>query len=299
MREVYTVYKLSNYQKEPLISDFLVEATPSGKKFKVETYTNRVLIMLAWNFGNEDNYFKMLPLEIIHRILGCENIDEPVYFEFLEFLMETFGLIAVEYIRAWKIQSVARFLPFFWKHWDKYFNAKVAHDLVVYISDCNFIANPNLQKNALGSILRYWYKRILSSEKFTMPFELDAQNPWLSLMTQYCLSTPTEEAVSMLKFLLRRGITTKERLLRPIATSSPAFPGTWLAVSKSNPPMISFLVEENLLPESFVDLEGNTWKLEDVFSHNPKMVQIHISLTEYIAKSREALKNKLLSYNQH
>ena len=80
MREVYTVYKLSNYQKEPLISDFLVEATPSGKKFKVETYTNRVLIMLAWNFGNEDNYFKMLPLEIIHRILGCENIDEPVYF---------------------------------------------------------------------------------------------------------------------------------------------------------------------------------------------------------------------------
>jgi hypothetical protein len=79
--------------------------------------------------------------------------------------------------------------------------------------------------------LRDWFKKISSSMTKLFVLEERYQNR-LPRLAQYCLTTPTEEAVDMLNFLLQRGITTKEVLVRTHNDGSPVFPGPWLAISQ-------------------------------------------------------------------
>ncbi len=51
------------------------------------SYTRKMLVHLAWRYGNDDNYFKMLPGEIIEMI--CQfNLDPARWEEIAEFLMQ-------------------------------------------------------------------------------------------------------------------------------------------------------------------------------------------------------------------
>ncbi len=51
------------------------------------SYTRRMLVHLAWRYGNDDNYFKALPAEIIESICRHE-IDQSHWQEIVEFLLE-------------------------------------------------------------------------------------------------------------------------------------------------------------------------------------------------------------------
>jgi hypothetical protein len=187
--------------------------------------------------------------------------------------MQEFGLRAVRELSKWPIESVSLFLPFFWKYWYTYFNDNVAHDLVSYISQQN-ILTPTMQN------LRDWFKQI--SRSMTKPFVLEERyQDRLPRLAQYCLTTPTEEAVDMLKFLLQRGIT-KKVLVRTHYDGSPVFPGTWLAVSQGNELMVDYLLKEGLLPKFHVDSMTRKWKVTDVLPQNLKFTNMLRKLVYYI-----------------
>lgn len=164
----YLKYKIiGNGYQNALVGLFLA-SLDHNKAIKLETYTKRVLIMLAWIHGNEDNYFKLLPKELIIQILGYEYIDQPPYFEFLEFLVETFGVESIEqsmqewfsHKTFWPLVAMRRFLPFFWQSRDRYFSRSTG--AVEYILKMHAGVEPSPE-------FSNWFKRITSSNKLNLP----------------------------------------------------------------------------------------------------------------------------------
>ncbi len=281
LKEAYLRYKASSWShSSPKLVQFLSTIQKDPTKFKVYTYTKRILITLAWQFGNNDNYFKILPRELLDQIL--EDVDEPAYFQFIEFLMEhwAFDEILKNFASTTEREAaLALFLPFFWKNWDRppFSGSPAALQFVQHIC---FTGGINIEP--YGPVLRHWLRKILNSEKFTDKFEINASP--LAPITYYCLTTPTSEALSMLKLLLERQLTTKSKLLQLIRSrvrngTDLCYPATWLAVDTGYLPTIKFLLEADLLPET-VAVETNPKKLSDLYARRQRV-------KEFIEKYRK------------
>lgn len=201
LRVFYTSILNQKTEHKQLIASFLDAVYK--EKVQVKSYTKRTLIMLAWKYGNAKNYFKLLPLELVTQILSYEEIDEPAYYDMLIFFMKHSGL--VDDVMKWHDNHVMVFLPFMCRH-PHYFNAKIRVKFLQKISN----APSKYFKNKQFGV---WFQRICSSDRIKQRFRQVDLDVSLSSMTQYCLESPTEEALSLLKFNLKNKITRKERLL--------------------------------------------------------------------------------------
>ena len=264
----------------PTLGPFLNEIALHPKKF-VEKHTKKALVTLAWQFGNDENYFKVLPRELLNQIL--EDAEEPGYFQLIDHTIELWGVRqVVDDIQKWQDPAIVKFLPFFWKRWDPLFAGSKA--AVVLLSKICQTGNSALEK--YGPALRYWFTKILTSKKFTDKFNIDERQ--LSPMTYYCLTTPNEEALSILKLLLQHQVTTKQRLLQLIRTekSNFCYPATWLAVDTGYLPTIKFLLDEDLLPETINGVELNPQKMSNLYARNSSRRHVKQFMEQYNAEKK-------------
>ncbi len=106
-------------------------------------------------------------------------------------------------------------------------------------------------------------------------------------MIRYCLTTPTEDALDMLKFIVKHNLlTTKEQLMRLIDWGAPHLPGTLLALDSGSAPTVQYLMDEKLLPEHVV----NDLRLADL--QNVPKLRSFKELIEKYQKDQKKQKKK-------
>ncbi len=267
------------------ITNFLTAV--NDKKVKINTYIKRTIIMMAWKYGNSENYFKSLPLEIVDQILSYEDIDEPAYYDILLFLSKMFGSPVTYGLRSWTPPAVALFLPFLAKYWTQYFfDSYTVLTILRYITEADM---KTLTHKRYGPLFRRWFKILLiavldADPKF--PIGMFPIGTSVAPLVQYCLESHTADALDMLKFLLKYGITTKENLRSTERFYNYHYsdPPAWLAVRSGYLPTIKYLLDEDLLPEQ--GIEEKT--LSDLYVNNPELQHVK----EFIEQYREDKKKK-------
>lgn len=274
LKSAYKSYLKADYHANSLIVEFLLALEEPDPKFKVYSYTKRVLITLAWQYGNNDNYFKLLPRETLEQIL--EDVDEPVYFHFLDYITLNWTLTEIlrdfENAETTRDPAIALFMPYLWKNWVRLgADSQTASRFVKYICTTSGITI-----DPTGPVLRHWLKKVLMSNRFQNISNISVQNNWP--ITYYCLTTKSEEAVSMLRLLIQLKMLHKETLLQlTISTLRNGFglryPTSWIAISTGYLPTIKFLLDENLLPETIDGVVTNPTKLSEMYNSKPQVKQ--------------------------
>lgn len=212
-----------------------------AKKMKAEDYTKCLLVKTAWKFGNEDNYFKLLPKELIDQILSYEDIDEPPYFDIL------FSIAKRSPEGDVTDEASEPFIKFFWRYWGTLYTSKTAIKLARNITRKDYTDEKRAAK------LLYWFKRILTCPKLCQPLtNIDIDSYRTSNLTLYCMKSSNHDAVSTLEFMLQQKIITKHLLDRHhVGPAEYSFiPTVWVAVLHKNVKMIKFLIENDMLPET-------------------------------------------------
>jgi hypothetical protein len=259
-----------------LISGMCLALTNKKIKF-AEDYTKRVLVASAWKYGNSDNYFKMLPKELIKQILNYEHIDDPPYFSAMD-------LVTRSLTEDDEVRGGEPFFPYFWARWGTVYTSKTA---LLIAKD---IAASNFYDEERASRLMYWFRRILTSNKLRI--EMDEMDRYgTSNLTKYCMKSPSEEAFSILKLLLKRKILVKEFLVAPRylihddrGMSHSRNPTTWLAVYHKNMDVVKYLIEQDLLPDA-VERTANGNEIESL-QEFCRVMRLDATMQEYVTKCR-------------
>lgn len=214
---------------------------------KYEDETKRVLVAAAWRYGNEDNWFKMLPKELIDKILNYENIDEPLYFQLLYSLAK--NLTEGDY-KSLGSDELETFIPFFWKYWGTLYSSKMALHLVQKIMRSDF------KDTEITSRLFYWLRRLVTRmprSEILSCLTFKANEKLASNIVQYCVEISTEDSVNMLDFLLKNKLIRRELLLDPHFgkryNNGTPVPMARVAVLENRMNVINWLVKEHLLPD--------------------------------------------------
>lgn len=242
----------------------------TNKKVFSSTSSKRVLVVAAWKFGNSENYFKLLPKELVDQILSYDSIDEPPYFSALD-------LVARKITEDDKISGRRgeAFIPYFWKNWGSLYTSKTALQVAKEISDANYTVSEKQNLELLS-----WLRKIITSNKLRMDIKLD--NYQTSNLTKYLMTSTTKEAFALLKLLVEHKILTAPSLedTRSNVLEKETIPTSWLSVLHKNFDVISYLIEQDLLPEVATDREITT--LEAFCTKK----QLGPTMLEYLAECR-------------
>jgi hypothetical protein len=227
---------LPNSEKEgSLIQDFLQNL--DGKKFKTVTFKNRALIMTAWKF-DKNCLFRQVPKEIMMEILSHDGIDEPPYWDFLEFVIEHYGALDRQgQLAHFSYGELRIVIPLVWKNWDlPTYSFKTSVMKALYSTDYS-TASPNIAAD-----LNYWALKFL--QRLPNPPSYDSAG--LPKLAKHCLLTPNNTSIAIIQLLITKNVITPNTFLykSSVAEGTVNVPAVFAhTVLGENKPMIKFLVE--------------------------------------------------------
>eukprot|EP00029_Vermamoeba_vermiformis_P007864 TRINITY_DN3522_c0_g1_i2.p1 TRINITY_DN3522_c0_g1~~TRINITY_DN3522_c0_g1_i2.p1 ORF type:complete len:586 (+),score=77.15 TRINITY_DN3522_c0_g1_i2:76-1833(+) len=220
------------------------------KDYKHYDYTNRVLITLAWRYGNEDNFLRMLPKELIQHIISFGIDDDWPWLEYVEPANLSRNIYSSLLYGAWSFGGLVKLAITTHCYWNKLvLENETKIDLIMKLlfnngQTASFYdkLSPS-QMNLLTSwIIKLATRRPIAKEMFL-------SSRLLSYLLYYTSSTP------IVKSLLDTRTIKREWWLEPanftLLKNSPSIPLSWWAVRPSQPhkSLIQLLIRENLLPD--------------------------------------------------
>jgi hypothetical protein len=228
------------------------------QNYRDADYTNRVLVMMAWKFGNEDNLFKLLPKELIKHIISFGVDDDTPWLDYVESLdltkLRHRHHHYKEYGKGWRLGKLLKLAKIVWHHWDR-----------IEVEDKSYVIERLLCNDDYGYPQCYlnssFYGALKQSEMkelLSWIIKLSKQHPTQkflegSHLLAYILFNSNSSPV--LKTLLDSGCVKREWLTSSISIwdrlAYAAIPLSWYAIraTNSNLPVIELLARENLLPE--------------------------------------------------
>jgi hypothetical protein len=241
---------INNYRDYgKVIETFLTQV--KAKKYREEVHNRKAFVMTAWKYDHHC-LFRQLPQELMLEILSYDGIDEPPYWELLEFAVESqkAGTGGTLGLHSLPTEHLIRVIPLVWKHWD---NPK--YDAVQKETLLAMYAHPsyNGRPEHLDTVMK-WMMKFLQR----LPVEdIPAIPSTASQMKLHCLRTPTELASTLLKLLLVKGVLSVEKLQTPEFQYDPemrwqTIPPIFWAVSAENKLALEILVEKGVFTDAMM-----------------------------------------------
>jgi hypothetical protein len=241
-----------NYYRDygKVIETFLSQV--KAKKYREVVHNRKAFVMTAWKYDHHC-LFRQLPQELMLEILSYDGIDEPPYWELLEFAVEsqndgTGGTLGLHSLPA---EHLIRVIPLVWKHWDnpKYNDAQKETLLTMY-------AHPSYpgRTEHLDTVMKWMMKFLQRLPVEDIPAIPSTSNQ----MKLHCLRTPTELASTLLKLLLVKGVLSTEKLQTPTLQFEPGtnrwqtIPPMFWAVYAENKLALEVLVEKGVFTDAMM-----------------------------------------------
>lgn len=189
-------------------------------------------LRLAWKFGNEDNYFKLLPRELIEHICSY-NLDKPDWWESAEYLISNSDPIDQKLEIFKEYVGLTRPAPFVWQNWDLFLIpviTQITSQLLEGIPLLN-LEHPNKVKTALD-----WCQKFIRRQNSVVVLNGSSSAD----LVYFCMTN--EFAVSLYHTMMEHGGNTFWTLFGPDSTifGKPAY---WFAAIENNRPMLQYLAE--------------------------------------------------------
>lgn len=236
--------------------------------------TNRVLITCAWQFGNDDNLFKQLPIELLQHIISFGVDDEYPWLDYVD------PPDVVQFVYR-PVQELLKLAVIVW-HYRHEPNGK-------YNVEC--ILDRLIDKGLSGSI----YNNLTPSQMKTLVSWIITLST-LCQPTKYTLLksgfmkylTTNHHSVPHIKSLLDSGTFNREWWIEPGDTGAGLYsvpiPLSWSVINpeKLHKSLIALLIHENLLPEQCV-LDGEILLLKgylEMFHSDSSNVRATIAFIE-------------------
>jgi hypothetical protein len=250
-----------------------------GKKFKAVTFKNRALIMTAWKF-DKNFLFRQVPKEIMMEILSHDGIDEPPYWDFLDYVIKTFPLNNGRlYFKNFATSGVLKFFPLVWKNWDQKYYPDLIPDLLEASYDTDYENTPeDIAENLLDWTLKFLQRLPVP------PMEVF----FTSKLTKHCLFKPNATTLSILKVLLEKKIVQRSYLHHVVKYAGVWIPVIYYAVLGENKPAIKLLIDCDIWTDN-VQAHGGL-RFTQLIEQYPEKRHVQVFVEEYIAGSKQTPK---------
>jgi hypothetical protein len=228
------IYWTAYCNQKPKYSDFMSVML----HYKQDMNQNKVLIVLAWRYGNEDNNFKILPKELVKFILSFDlgeiEAEQPWFEHALELHMNTplYELVTYDPQEV----SLNR-LSFTWRYWNE-------TPLMVKEYLVQGLSNRNLLDNQSGRGVHLWFYWLAKFvERLRDKYDFRTDFLCSQLLTDI---SALDRDLKWIKYLLDTGTVKKAWFTNTKlqARDQPA----WYAINSQNTPLVKFYVEQNMMP---------------------------------------------------
>jgi hypothetical protein len=247
-----------------------------GKKFKTVTFKNRALILTAWRF-DKNCLFRQLPKEIMMEILSYDGIDEPPYWDFLDYVIKTFPLNNGRlYFKNFSTAGLLKFFPLVWKNWDQKYYPDLIPDLLEASYDTDYENTPeDIADNLLDWTLKFLQRLPVP------PMEV----LFTSKLTKHCLFKPNATTLSILKIFLEKKIVQPSYLHHVDKYAGVWIPVIYYAVLGENKPAIKLLIDCDLWTDNIQAHSG--LRFTHLIEQYPEKRHVQLFVEEYIAGPKQ------------
>jgi hypothetical protein len=204
---------------------------------KEKVHEKKVLTMLAYKYGNEDNYFKQLPKELVQYIISY-GVDKSTWWKIAEVMLNSVkGLISLHF--SFTIMKPLECIEFFWENMDKFTVATHNTFLrLLFINVDEMYLPSNIEK------LTYWVTKLIA--RMTAPLPTLEDQLFMPYLLQYCV----QHSLSLLKLLVETRVVSKYYLTQVPVLDKMRVPAAWLAVAAGNKEIVKFLVQLGAMPQT-------------------------------------------------
>ncbi len=265
------------------------------KDCKDTDYTNRVLVTLAWRYGNDDNLFKQLPKELVQHIVSFGVDDEYPWLDYVDSLNLAY-LTHIDYhYRVLSLGELIKLAVIGWHYWAKLDSKSIDFIFLRLIDNKqSYYTDPNFYENLSPSQMNHlvsWLIKLSTRQQFDHQVFVKS-----SLMT-YLLNN--EKSLPVVKSLLDARVIKREWWLEPAdfvhwLPSSPV-PLSWHTVKPVQPhkSLIQLLIRENLMPEQCT-LYNRAVGLSAYLRRNGNTAEVQ-AVIDFIAECRNNSNHKALN----
>ena len=273
----------SNYHSISSPMHFFMPNLTKGVYSSV-TYKVKTLIMAAWKYDS-NSLFSQLPKEILLEILSYDGIDEPPYWDFLRFIVETYP--KVHQIEKMTAEEIARFLPLVWKYWDlpSFAKFKIEVTDALFGRDYNKLHKENsLHLDTLLNWSLKYLQRMPTEPKSKIPVHPNS-------LTKYCLHTISDKALSILRLIIEKNVCTYfdfGYFWVESQNNNIYMAAGFSAILADNKPAIDLLLDHDVLVENY----AHNQTLNQLFSRFPVALHWRQYIFDYRTKKfNKAKKN--------
>ena len=257
--------------QELLIKEFFDAI--NNKIFPEFTHKVRLFIMMAWKY-DKNSYFSLLPKELILEILEYPGIDEPPYWEFIDFIVNNTKGRDREYhydLNQLSVPNLEKLIRLVWKRWTVSSYSPLIHQILEILYRKQYTL---LSQDAVDSLL-FWTKQFLQR----IPDQPPLTDYWLlDNLTHYCLTTPNDMTLSIFKLMLQKKLTNKSAL----SGISHSVPGMYQPIISENKPILELLISNDLFEEQLPQSNYGVTSLVELFQKYPEKVH----MLEFIEKCK-------------
>jgi hypothetical protein len=270
-------YRSDTSERGALMPEFFQKL--ENKKFADAGYKVRPLILMAWNF-DKNFLFRQVPKEIMMEILSHDGIDEPPYWDFLDYVIKTFPLNNGRlYFKNFATSGVLKFFPLVWKNWDQKYYPDLIPDLLEASYDTDYENTPeDIAENLLDWTLKFLQRLPVP------PMEVF----FTSKLTKHCLFKPNATTLSILKVLLEKKIVQRSYLHHVVKYAGVWIPVIYYAVLGENKPAIKLLIDCDIWTDN-VQAHGGL-RFTQLIEQYPEKRHVQVFVEEYIAGSKQTPK---------
>lgn len=264
--------------------------------YKNYDYTNRTLVTLAWRYGNEDNYLRMLPKELIQHIISFGVDDDWPWLDYMDSLNFTYLRHLDFYYRAASIGELVKLAIIGWHYWQKRDD-----DVFEFIFKRLFNNNESYYRTSVFydslsppqmKLLTSWIIKLVTRRPIVKEMFLKS-----SFM---CYLLTNTNSAPVVKLLLDTCTIKREWWLEPGDLGDKTYPSqmpvSWHAVhpAKPNKPLIQLLIRANLLPEDCIAYKRTIGLSAYLRTHNSNTPAVE-AVIEFIRECRQNMNLKLQS----
>jgi hypothetical protein len=246
-------YRSDTSERGALMPEFFQKL--ENKKFADAGYKVRPLILMAWNF-DKNCLFRQVPKEIMMEILSYDGIDEPPYWDFLDFVIKdrtkTYRNQSDQQrleMRGWGSADLLKVIPLIWKNWELPSYSAVKKELMTALYDRDY---QKVELNVRNTLLK-WTLKFLQRMPDPPNIVYGSSN-----LSRYCLLTPNDITLSIFKLLNEKKVLKLYNLRQTEyfqwGSTQLHQPLPYLAILGENLPIIEILIDNNIMFQTAAEL---------------------------------------------
>eukprot|EP00029_Vermamoeba_vermiformis_P000730 TRINITY_DN10927_c0_g1_i1.p1 TRINITY_DN10927_c0_g1~~TRINITY_DN10927_c0_g1_i1.p1 ORF type:complete len:264 (+),score=24.62 TRINITY_DN10927_c0_g1_i1:472-1263(+) len=243
------------------------------------------LVRLAWRYGNEDNYFKLLPKEII-EVICSYGVNRPDWWDIAEYLIQHTIVNQLRKESSQDYKGIFSLAPFVWQHWAR-FSANCLQSFTTRLIS-NLPTAAEKQKDRMEKLLEWTSSIVARVNTADIFVQYSAYNFFKFIAAN-------ELALPLFKLVLSICGTESNigYYLNPTATiqlTSPVnltvIPSTWASAIMNNRPLIRYFMENGYMHLN--DSNNDFARLEEML----RSYGADLSVLDYIRQLMQELAKK-------